>query len=55
MLHSEYICEISGMEEPFTGEWEQDPSSCSLGYSTNKSMEWFYCCIDWKNCAASTK
>ncbi len=29
--------------------------SCSLGYSSNKSMEWFYYCIDWKNCAVSTK
>lgn len=25
-----------------------------LGYSSNKSMEWFYYCIDWRNCAAST-
>lgn len=31
------------------------PSSCSLGYSSNKSMEWFYCSIDLKDCAASTK
>lgn len=31
------------------------PSPCLLGYSSNKSMEWFYYCIDWRNCAASTK
>lgn len=55
MWRSEYICLISGMEDQFACMAPGSTlSQCLLGYSSNKSVEWFYYCIDWKNCAALT-
>lgn len=47
-LCSEYTGRITGMDDWFTGEWEQDPTHIPV-------IKEFYCCIDWKNCAALTE